>query len=81
MRQKVPKLRTQKIDYINWQDLNVGQDIDLFSRTYRITACDHHTRVSTVFDTVVLRHIGVGNNTVRNKIFNKTVMLSYDFRP
>ncbi|VDM16453.1 unnamed protein product, partial [Wuchereria bancrofti] len=43
--QRVPKLdRNSTQNYLHWTDLNVAKDIHLFSRTYRITACDHHTR-------------------------------------
>ncbi|KAK6112667.1 hypothetical protein QQG55_48555 [Brugia pahangi] len=43
--QRVPKLdRNSTQNYLHWTDLNVAKDIHLFSRTYRITACDHYTR-------------------------------------
>ncbi|EJD76584.1 hypothetical protein LOAG_16528 [Loa loa] len=43
--QRVPKLdRNYDQNYLHWSDLNVAKDIHLFSKTYRITACDHHTR-------------------------------------
>uniref|UniRef100_A0A0R3RZ53 RNA_lig_T4_1 domain-containing protein n=1 Tax=Elaeophora elaphi TaxID=1147741 RepID=A0A0R3RZ53_9BILA len=43
--QRVPKLdRNYGQNYLHWSDLNVAKDIHLFSRSYRITACDHHTR-------------------------------------
>ncbi|MCP9263128.1 hypothetical protein DINM_006474 [Dirofilaria immitis] len=43
--QRVPILdRNYGQNYLHWSDLNVSKDIHLFSRTYRITACDHQTR-------------------------------------
>ncbi|KAL3990368.1 hypothetical protein ACH3XW_31465 [Acanthocheilonema viteae] len=41
--QRVPKLNYGQ-KFLHWSDLNVAKDIHLFSGTYRITACDHHTR-------------------------------------
>ncbi|VDN59199.1 unnamed protein product [Dracunculus medinensis] len=44
-RQRVPKSDNQKgRDYLHWSDLNVGQDVQLFSKTYRLTSCDQFTK-------------------------------------
>ncbi|VDN00863.1 unnamed protein product [Thelazia callipaeda] len=43
--QKVLKLNpNHNHNYLHWSDLNVAKNVNLFSKVYRITACDHHTR-------------------------------------
>lgn len=33
-------------DFMNWKDVQMGEDLKVFGRSYRIVACDEFTKVS-----------------------------------
>lgn len=42
-RHRVPK--NEQGDYYHWKDLNVGIDLPIYGRTYRLVNCDSFTKV------------------------------------
>jgi len=43
-RQKVPRSLDDPYNYIQWEDFNLGQNIDICGRVFRVTDCDDFTR-------------------------------------
>ncbi|EGR32401.1 flagellar microtugule protofilament ribbon protein, putative [Ichthyophthirius multifiliis] len=43
-RQKIPKVLNSTDNYYTWEDLNIGVNVNLFERVFRITDCDQFTQ-------------------------------------
>lgn len=43
-RQKVPKTLEDRNDFISWEDINLGINLHIYGRVFRVTDCDDFTR-------------------------------------
>jgi len=43
-RQKVPKTLEDRNDFISWEDINLGQNLYVYGRVFRVVDCDEFTR-------------------------------------